>query len=158
MCSSCQLRYPTLAQSVVYCPQMLTLFSLCVNTKLPTKPPSNLPRLTWAYLVSPHRPWQRMKLSERQWHRQNRHLRGNPPADYPKDSPSNGLLQTGSENPAIPPLCVNVPCLNTMRGKATNCIAQGRGMIRRSCLAKPLRVKAPDIEIGNPASRKPFAV
>ena len=45
-----------------------------------------------------------------------------------------------------------------MRKKATGCMSQEMDIMRRSCLAKLSRVKAPHIEIGNPASRKPFAV
>ena len=49
-------------------------------------------------------------------------------------------------------------CRETMRRKATGCMPQEMDIIRRSCLAKLSRVKAPHIEIGSPASRKPFAV
>lgn len=49
-------------------------------------------------------------------------------------------------------------CRETMRRKATSRMPQERDIMRRSCLAKLSRVKAPHIEIGNPASRKPFAV
>ena len=49
-------------------------------------------------------------------------------------------------------------CRETMRRKATGCMSQEMDIMRRSCLAKLPRVKAPHIEIGNPASRKPFAV
>jgi len=67
-------------------------------------------------------------------------------------------IQAGSENPVSSLSDYQRTCRETMKRKASDCVSQERGMMRRSCLAKLLRVKAPDIETGNPASRKPFAV
>lgn len=69
-----------------------------------------------------------------------------------------GSLQTEPENPASSLSDYQRSCRETMRRKAADWVSQEWGMMRRSCLEKPLRVKAPRIEMGNPASRKPFAV
>jgi hypothetical protein len=67
-------------------------------------------------------------------------------------------IQAGSENPVSSLSDYQRSCRKTMKRETADCVSQKSGLMRRSCLAKPSRVKAPDIEIGNPASRKPFAV
>jgi hypothetical protein len=74
------------------------------------------------------------------------------------DAAAQQAIQPGSENPVSSLSDYQRSCRKTMRRKATGCVSQERGIMRRSCLAKLLRVKAPHIEMGNPASRKPFAV
>ena len=69
----------------MYCPEILTLFRLCVNTILHR----NFFGFTCAYLVPALETLRKMKLSERQWHWWSRHLRRDDPAYYPKDSPAN---------------------------------------------------------------------
>jgi hypothetical protein len=97
-----------------------------------------------------------MTLSGRHYHQWNRHFQEIIQATVQGPSierPTSDRIR----EPYIQLSIINVLAGHKKRTAAT-CVSQEIGIIRRSCLAKASRVKARDIEIGNPASRKPFAV